>query len=167
LVSKLVLRSFALERGRGASAKPSFARSRCTSQGGTNRFRDFDAPVWSARSTQNGYRSELHPPSPSPWKGEGVRQRGSSINQTEHCAIAKHIAGGVQTSFVISMLHFGCCRRSIEYGPRDRHKMVIDPNSIPRPLPLEKGKGCVKEDRVSTTPEEQRLNSVSWSAPLN
>jgi hypothetical protein len=102
LVSKLVLRSFALERGRGASAKPSFARSRCTEQGGQTSFVIMMLPhmlltrftVWSARSTQNGYRSELHPPSPSPWKGEGVRQRGSSINQTELCAIAMHIARG-------------------------------------------------------------------------
>jgi hypothetical protein len=27
-----------------------------------------------------------------------------SINKTEHCAIAMHIARGVQTGFVISML---------------------------------------------------------------
>jgi len=33
-------------------AKPSIARSRCTWRGGTNRFRDFDAHVWSARSKQ-------------------------------------------------------------------------------------------------------------------
>ena len=38
-------------------------------------------------------------------KGEGVRQRGSGINQAEHCAIAMHIARGAQTGFVILMLY--------------------------------------------------------------
>jgi hypothetical protein len=82
------------------------------SEGGPDKFRDFDVPPYASEKIYyivreidtNGCRSELHPPSPSPWKGEGVRQRGSRINETEHCVIAKHIARGVQTGFVISML---------------------------------------------------------------
>jgi hypothetical protein len=81
-------------------------------QEGAHKVCDFDASPYASDKVYYmvreidtiGGRPELHLPSPSPWKGEGVRQRGSSINQTEHCAIAMHIARGEQTSFVISML---------------------------------------------------------------
>ena len=89
----------------------------------------------SPRDRHNRCWSELHPPSPSPWKGEGVRQRGSCTNETEHCAIAMHIAGGVQTSFVISI---------IPYGPRDRHKRWSVRTPSPFPFPLERGRGASK-----------------------
>ena len=87
------------------------------------------------RDRHNRCWPELHPPSPSPWKGEGVRQRGSCTNETEHCAIAMHIAGGVQTSFVISI---------IPYGPRDRHKRWSVRTPSPFPFPLERGRGASK-----------------------
>jgi hypothetical protein len=78
--------------------------------------REIDTKWWSIRTPSPPPLRLADRPSPSPWKGEGVRQRGASINQTERCAIAMHIARGAQTGFVILI---------IPYGPRDRHKTLI------------------------------------------
>ena len=137
-------------------------------EGGTNRFRDLDASPYSSDKVHYMVREidtkwwSIRTPSPVPFPLERGRGASKRIEYQPNRALRDRDAQskGVQTSFVISMLHFGCCRRSIEYGPRDRHKMVIDPNSIPRPLPLGKGKGCFKEDGASTKPSIARSRST-------